>query len=256
MIFVSDIGNTSISIGAYKDDKLIFTTRLFTDRRKSEDEYLISLKDILSLHKIDANNFSGAVISSVVPEVTTPFSNAIKKLIKKEPIQVGSEHHGNFKVEILPVSYIGADLIAASVGALKKYPLPCLIADLGTATKILVIDENGIFRGCTIAPGVKISLDALSEKTSLLPDISLEKPERVIGENTVQCMQSGIVFGTASMLDGMIKRIKNELNAEDVTVVTTGGYSKEISECCESEIIYDENLLLEGLLEIYRSSLR
>lgn len=254
MLLTVDIGNTSITLGAYKNNDLVFTARLMTDREKNGDEYAAVLSDILKLNNAEPDGFEGAIISSVVPEITGNFSLALKKIIGKEPLIVGEKYNGNLKVHILPVSYLGADLIAASVGATEKYPLPCLVADLGTATKILVIDNDGVFRGCTISPGVKISLEALAEKASLLPEISLERPERVIGENTVECMQSGIVYGTAAMLDGLVKRIKEELGAENVTVVATGGYSKTIAECCETEIIYDENLLLDGLKVIYNKA--
>ncbi len=254
MLLAVDIGNTSITLGAYKNNELVFTTRMFTDRHKSADEYAIKLLDILNLYGAAPDGFKGAIISSVVPEITAYFSSAIEKVIGKKPLIVGQEHNGNLKVYILPVSYLGADLIAASIGAIGKYPLPCLVADLGTATKILVIDKDGVFRGCTISPGVKISLDALANNTSLLPAISLSKPERAIGENTVECMQSGIVYGTAAMLDGLITRIKAELGEDDVTVIATGGYSKTISECCETKMVYDENLLLDGLRLIYRHS--
>lgn len=251
MLLAVDIGNTSITLGAYKNDELVFTARLLTDKSKSGDGYEKELLGILDSHSVRSEEFGGTIISSVVPEITESFSLAVKNITGKEPMLVGEKHNGNLKVEILPVSYLGADLIAASVGAIEKYPLPCLVCDLGTATKILVIDEDGVFRGCTISPGVKISLEALAERTSLLPEISLERPERVIGENTEMCMQSGIVYGTAAMLDGLIRRIKAELGCERVTSVATGGYSKAIAECCEEDIIYDENLLLDGLKAIY-----
>ncbi len=254
MLLAVDVGNTSITIGAYKNEKLIFTARLYTDRQKNAEEYTADLLGILDSHSVRGEELEGAIISSVVPEITAYFSSAVTKVIGKEPLLVGEKYNGNLKVEILPISHLGADLIAASVGATQKYPLPCLVADLGTATKILVIDKEGLFRGCTISPGVKISLDALAKNASLLPEISLERPERAIGENTVECMQSGIVYGTAAMLDGLVKRIKAELEDEAVTVVATGGYSKTIAECCETEIIYDENLLLDGLKAIYNKA--
>lgn len=254
MILAVDIGNTSINIAAYEGEELVFSSRMYTSRKKSCDEYAVGFTDIFTLYEASAEAFSGSVVSSVVPELTDSIVDALRKTTGTQPVTVGEKHNGNLKVEILPVSQLGADLIAASVGAIKKYPLPCLVADLGTATKIIVIDENACFRGCTISPGVKISLDALAQKTSLLPSISLEKPERAIGENTVECMRSGIVFGTAAMLDGLISRIKAELESDSVTVVATGGYSKGIVPCCETEIIYDENLLLDGLNEIYRQA--
>lgn len=254
MLLTIDIGNTSIVFGAYEKDELIFTARLLTDREKAAEGYTEALNDILSKKGISREDFGGAIISSVVPEVTGRVAEAVKTTLGVEPIFVGEEHHGDFKIEILPVSQLGADLIAASVGAMKKYPLPCLVADLGTATKILVLDKRGVFRGCTISPGAKLSLDALTKNTSLLPEIALSKPERVIGENTVECMQSGIVYGTAAMLDGLVKRIKRELCEEKVTVVITGGYGKAISECCETEMVYDEWLLLDGLKIIFEGS--
>lgn len=251
MILAADIGNTSIAIGAYEGKKLLFRKGLCTDREKSSDEYAEELFDVLSVYGASKDDISGSVISSVVPELTDKFIKALTMVTGTEPVVVGEKHNGRLDVKILPVSCLGADLIAASIGAIRKYPLPCLVVDLGTATKILVIDETGCFRGCTISPGVKISADALAQKASLLPSISLSKPERVIGENTVECMQSGIVLGTAAMLDGLIKRIKKELQKDSVTVVATGGYSEGIVSCCETEMIYDENLLLDGLSEIY-----
>lgn len=251
MLLAVDIGNTSITLGAYKKQELIFTARIRTDRCMNADRYTAEVEGILANHNVEARSFEGAVISSVVPEITDSFSKAVEKITGKEPLLVGEKHNGSLKVEILPVSHLGADLIAASIGAIKKYPLPCFVADLGTATKILVIDKEGYFRGCTISPGVKISLDALADHASLLPEISLSRPEKAIGENTVECMQSGIVYGTAAMLDGLFSRMKKELGEDNVTVVITGGYSKTIADCCETDVIYDETLLLDGLRWIY-----
>lgn len=251
MLLAIDMGNTNITLGGYDGEKLIFVSRLYTARTKSSDEYAINLLDIFNLYKVEPSGFTGAILASVVPELTDHIVRAVKCTVGIEPIIVGGRYNGNLKIDILPVSQLGADLIAGSIGAIKKYPLPCLVADLGTATKILAIDKDGTFRGCTISPGVKISLDALAQGTALLPSVSFTAPEKAIGENTTECMQSGIVFGTAAMLDGLVKRIKNELGYENVTVVATGGYSPAIIPSCETEIIYDENLLLDGLREIY-----
>lgn len=254
MILTVDIGNTNITLSAYEKEKLLFSSRMFTLKQKSSDEYAIGLKDIFELYNVSPRRFEGSVISSVVPELTDSFIRALEKVTGTSPVVVGAENYGNLKVEILPVSAIGADLISACVGAISKYPLPCLVADLGTATKILVIDEKGVFRGCTISPGVKISADALAKNASLLPSISLTEPERAIGTNTVECMQSGIVFGTAAMLDGLIERIKAELGKEKLSIVATGGYSKGIIPCCKTKIICDENLICDGLRVIYEKA--
>lgn len=251
MILVFDIGNTNITLGCYDNDELIFVSRMYTERHKSGDEYATQILNLFSLHGVQTNDFTGAVLSSVVPELTEVIKKAIFLTIKKEPVIVGKEHNGKLKVEVLPVEHLGADLIAGCVGAVKKYHMPCLVVDLGTATKILILDNNGYFVGCTISPGVKISLDSLASKASLLPSVTLSKPEKPYGTNTVECIQAGIVYATASMIDGMTKRIINELGFENTTIVATGGYSNGIIPCCESKIIYDENLLLDGLKAIY-----
>ncbi len=251
MLLTIDMGNTNITLGAYKNDELVFLSRLYTAREKSSDEYAINLFDIFNLYNVSPSDFSGCIFASVVPELTEVFSRAVRTVTGIEPMLVGEKYNGELKVDILPVSYLGADLIAGAVAARDKYALPCLVADLGTATKILVIDKDGSFRGCTISPGVKISLDALASSAALLPSVSFTKPEKTVGENTTECMQSGIVFGTAAMIDGLIRRIKAELGYESCCVVATGGYSKGIIPCCETEITYDENLLLDGLRIIY-----
>ena len=252
MLLTIEIGNTNITLGAYRDEKLLFVSRMFTARNKTSDEFAAELLNIFKLYEVGATEFSKVVMSCVVPEIEDSVIRAVKMITGKKPAIVGAENHGSFKIDILPVSAVGADLICAAVAAKAKYPLPCLVADLGTATKIIVVDRDGRFVGCTISPGVKISMDALAAKASLLPSVSFKAPEKAVGANTAECIQSGVVFGTAAMLDGLIRRISNELSLENATVVATGGYSRGIIPCCETEIIYDENLILDGLFEISR----
>ncbi|MBQ8029749.1 MAG: type III pantothenate kinase [Clostridia bacterium] len=254
MLLAVDIGNTNITFGCYKEDELIFVSRMYTEKRKSSDEFAVKLLDMFSLYKVSADDFSGAILSSVVPQLTDIISRAIKLTIGKNPLLVGKEHNGNLKVDILPIEQLGADLICGCVGAVKKHKLPCLVVDMGTATKILAIDENEYFVGCIISPGVKVSLDALASNAALLPSISFTKPKNVVGTNTVECMQSGSVYGAATMIDGLTRRMSDELGFKSPTIVSTGGYSKGIIPCCETEIVYDENLLLDGLREIYLKS--
>lgn len=250
MLLAIDIGNTNITLGAYRDEALLFVSRMFTARHKTSDEFAADLLNIFKLYEVSAGDFSKVVMSCVVPEIEESVIRAVKMITGKMPVIVGAENHGNFEVDVLPVSAIGADLICAAVAAKAKYSLPCLVADLGTATKIIVVDENGKFVGCTISPGVKISMDALAKHASLLPSVSFKAPKKAVGANTAECIQSGVVFGTAAMLDGLIARISSELLLKNATVVATGGYSKGIISCCEIEIIYDENLILDGLREI------
>ena len=252
MLLTIDIGNTNITLGAYRDEKLLFVSRMFTARNKTSDEFAAELLNIFKLYEVGATEFSKVVMSCVVPEIEDSVIRAVKMITGKKPAIVGAENHGSFKIDILPVSAVGADLICAAVAAKAKYPLPCLVADLGTATKIIVVDRDGRFVGCTISPGVKISMDALAAQASLLPSVSFKAPKKAVGANTAECIQSGVVFGTAAMLDGLIRRISNELSLKNATVVATGGYSRGIIPCCETEIIYDENLILDGLFEISR----
>ena len=167
MILAIDIGNTNITLGGYKGEELVFVSRMYTARNKTSDEFATGLLDIIRLNNILPEDFDAAVLSSVVPQLTEVFSRAVFRIIRKHPVIVGEEHYGGLKVEVLPVSQLGADLIAGCVGALSKYPTPCLVADLGTATKLLVLDKRGYFSGCIIAPGVKVSLDALASSAAL-----------------------------------------------------------------------------------------
>ncbi len=254
MLLTIDIGNTNITLGAYENEKLVFVSRMYTARHKTSDEFAVDFLNLFKLYKVNATDFSGVVMSCVVPEIEESVIRALKTITGKVPVSVGERYHGNFEIDVLPVGAVGADLICAAVGAKKKYPLPCIIVDLGTATKVIVVDKAGKFVGCTISPGVKISMDALAKTASLLPSVSFTVPEKAVGTNTTECIQSGIVYGTAAMLDGLIKRMKNELSIDEVSVIATGGYSKGIIPCCETKMIYDENLLLDGLVEIYNES--
>lgn len=254
MLLTVDIGNTNITMGIFDGDNLCFTSRLATDRKRTEDQYAVELLNIFKLHKTKISEFKGAIISSVVPEVTEALRRAVVFVTGKNPYVLQSDIGSGLKIINNAIGQVGADIAAVSVAAVKKYPLPCFIMDLGTATKIILIDENEMFLGCTISAGVRISLDALSDRTSQLPAISLHAPETSIGTNTVDCMKSGTVFGTAAMLDGLTKRMEKDFGKEVKSTVATGGLSKEIVKNCEREVIYDANLILEGLKYIYEEN--
>ena len=254
MLLTVDIGNTNITLGIYENDSLLFTSRLATDRKRTEDQYAVELLNIFKLHNAEISEFSGAIISSVVPEVTEHFKQAVEFVTGKTPYILQSDVGSGLKIVNDAVGQLGADIAAVSVAAVNKYPLPCFIMDLGTATKIILIDETGMFRGCTISAGVGISLEALAAKTSQLPTVSLKAPDNSIGTNTVDCMKSGTVFGTAAMLDGLTMRMERDFGKKVLTTVATGGLSKEIARNCEREVIYDQNLILEGLKYIYERS--
>lgn len=250
MVLAVDVGNTNIVLGAYNNDELMFVSRVSTQKYKTEDQYAIEFSDILNLYGCKKRDFDGAIISCVVPPLQMTLIKAIDKLLGCKVITVSHENSAGLEIKIDNPAILGADLICGAVAAIKKYGTPCIVIDLGTATKISAIDENGAFLGCSIMPGVGISLDALSSGTAQLPQIGFKTVENVIGTNTVDSMTSGIVYGTASMLDGMITKYKKVLG-ENAHSISTGGFSGVISPHCESEIIYDPNLILDGLYYIY-----
>jgi type III pantothenate kinase len=253
MLLTIDIGNTNITLGAYNSNILAFTARLATDSRMTDDQYAIEIKHVLSLYNIDSSDIEDCIISSVVPSVARSVSNAISKLCEIVPLLLGPGIKTGLNIKIDNPAQLGADLVAGAVGAIDAYKMPCVVIDMGTASTISVLDRNGAFLGGVISAGVRLTLKALTENTALLSSIPIEAPKSVIGTNTTECMQSGLVYGTAAMIDGLLDQIENELG-ERPTIVATGGLSKEIIAHSKHSIIYNENLLLEGLRVIYEKN--
>lgn len=254
MLLAIDIGNTNITLGAYEGGELQCVSRLASDRLRTADQYAVELRAILALEHIEPQAESGAIISSVVPELSGVIGQAVKKVLGTKPLTVGPGLKTGLNIRTDIPGQLGADLVVGAVGAIQKYPLPCLIMDLGTATKISVIDESGTYCGCTISPGVEISLNALVQRGSLLPNISLAPPKTAIGTNSQDCMRAGVVFGTADMLDGLADRIQAELNTPVQTIVATGGLARSIVSHCRHTIICDDTLLLDGLKTLYHKN--
>lgn len=253
MILTIDIGNTNIVLGGFEGEKLEFISRISTDSHKTDCEYAAMLKTILSLYSVDESRISGAAISSVVPPLTHAVINAIKMAYSVNPVVVGPGIKTGINLLADNPSQVGADLICACVAAYNLYTPPVVVIDMGTATKLLIVDENACFSGVSIIPGVEISLKALAGGTAQLPQISLDPPERVLGRNTIDCMRSGIIYGNASMIDGMIDRIQDEVGSIP-TLVATGGLSNAIIPYCKHNITIDDDLLLKGLNIIYNKN--
>lgn len=254
MILALDIGNTNITLGGIDEKKIYFRSRLSTVREKTEDEYAIMLKDIIDIHRIKPDSIEGSIISSSVPRMEETFRRAIKLLTGETPIVVGPGVKTGLNIRIDNPAQLGSDLVVGAVAALDAYEPPLLILDMGTATTISVIDSQRNFLGGFIFPGVFISLDALSSRTSQLPRIAIEAPKKVIGTNTIDSMKSGAIFGNASMVDGMIERAEEELG-EKATVIATGGIANRIVPYCRrGDIILDDDLLIKGLMIIYRKA--
>jgi type III pantothenate kinase len=250
MLICADIGNSNITLGVFDGENLKFTARLATDTRRTSDQYAIEIRDIIHIYQIERNQITEAAVSSVVPTVGAAIEKAIEHLFNIKPITLGPGIKTGLNIKIDNPAQLGADLAAGAVGALAKYPTPCIIIDMGTATTLSVIDKNGAFLGGVIAAGIKLTMEALTSRTAQLPSVGLEAPKKVIGTNTNDCIKSGLIIGQAAMLDGMISRIENELGSP-ATVVATGGLAPEVIKHCTHKIILDDNLLLDGLKIIH-----
>jgi type III pantothenate kinase len=255
MILAVDIGNSNIVIGGVRGESILFKARLRTDTTKTSDEYCIDLKMLLDIYCIQAKEVEGAIIASVVPQVLNSMRTAIKKLTGKESLVVGPGLKTGLKIQIENPNQVGADLVAGSVAALREHKPPLIVVDMGTATTMTVLNEEGALIGGSIGPGVKSSLDALTERTALLPGLQLDQPKQVIGRNTTDCMRSGIMLGAACMLDGMVERMEAELGCA-ATVIATGGIAKFVIPMCRTAVIYDRDLLIKGLALLYRENRR
>lgn len=252
MILAIDIGNTNIVIGCCNEEKIFFMERLTTNHTATELEYAISFKTILELSGIKPSELDGAIISSVVPSVTETVKTAVKKIVDVDVMVIGPGIKTGLSIKTDNPAQLGSDLVVDAVAGIHEYGAPLVIFDMGTATTISVINSDKEYLGTVIMPGMMISLNAMVSGTSQLPKISLDKPKKLIGTNTVDCMKSGILYGTASSIDGMIDRIRDEIG--DATVVATGGLAGSVVPLCRNKVILDDELLLKGLMIIYNKN--
>ena len=257
MILAVDIGNTSICLGAYEDGQgLRFRAKLTADRRKSADEYSVLIAGIFAMNNADASAVTGAMLLSVVPTLTHTLRSALSKF-GIEPLLVGSGIKTGLNIRVDSPGMLGADIVADTVAALRKKEPPLIVIDLGTATTITAINDKNELCGCIIAPGVRASLDAMSEKCAQLSEVSLSKPEKLLGTNTNDSVNSGAVWGTALMLDGFINRIRSEYALGDrLSIIATGGLSELIIPYCENQILLEPDLTLNGLYRLYQINSR
>ena len=255
MILTIDIGNSNIVLGAVEGDEIRFEARLRTDATKTSDEYCIDLKMILEVYGVSKTDIEGSIIASVVPQVLNSMQTAVKKLTGKAALVVGPGLKTGLNIQIENPGQTGADLVVGAVAALREHKAPLIVVDMGTATTMMVLDKNSAFVGGCIMPGVKISLDALTDRTALLPGLQLDQPKKAIGRNTIDCMRSGIMLGAACMIDGMIQRMEEELGYE-TTVIATGGIAKFVVPMCRRSVVYDKDLIVKGLAALYRDNKR
>ena len=253
MVLAVDIGNSNVVIGCFEGDDIRLLERMSTNRNSTALEYAVLIKTVLELNGLEKVSFEGGIISSVVPAVTNMVKAAIEKLTGNPPLVVGPGLKTGLKIMIDNPAQLGSDRVADAVAAVSEYPCPLITIDMGTATTISVIDKNQNFIGGVIMPGLRISAESLSSRTSQLPQISLDPPKKAIGRNTIDCMRSGIVLGCAATIDGIVEKIEQELGYS-CTVVSTGGHANIVIPYCKRQIIVDEKLLLKGLMILYRKN--
>ncbi len=253
MVIVIDIGNTNIVIGGYENEELVFSTRLSTDKMLEPDQYALQIQGIFNLHNIEVNSIEGAIMSSVVPHTTDVLMRAVKTVCGIDAVLLSHNLNTGLKINIDNPEELGLDLIAGVLGAKAKYTFPAIVVDMGTATKITAVNESGEILGCSIMPGVFISINALTKNASALGGIAIKEPRQktAIGKNTIHSMQSGVVYGSAAMVDGMVERFAKEMGTKPF-VVATGGISGIIVPQCKCEVVHDATLILAGLYYMYK----
>lgn len=255
MLLAVDIGNSSIDFGVFNEqDRLLMTSKISADKAKCADEYAIVLQGILSLHRVAKEEITGCMIASVVPSLTVQVSIAVQKLFGIRPLEVGPGIKTGLNIRIDSQAELGADIVANAAGALSLAKPPMILIDVGTATTFTAISAGGALEGVIIAPGVRVSLDALASQTAELPDVSISMPKRVIGKNSRDSMNSGVIQGQALMIDGFSRKIREELKAERIRIFATGGLAEIVLPLCSPEIEYIPDLTLEGLRILYHKN--
>lgn len=252
MILTIDMGNSNIVIGGIDDSQTYFVERVTT----TEEKRIWSTPSTSKAPgdpQCSVSSIEGAILSSVVPPLNNTILSAVEKICGFRPMLVGSGMKTGLNIIMDNPKTVGSDMIVDAVAAIRDYPCPIIIIDMGTATTMSVIDRSGNYIGGVILPGLKVSLDSLSGKTAQLPYISLETPGKVIGKNTIDCMRSGIMYGNAAMLDGLIDRMEEEIG-EKATIIATGGLARLVTPLCHHSIDFEEDLLLKGLLILYEKN--
>lgn len=251
MLLAVDVGNTNVVLGLVEGEEIQLVQRLSTDRNATGYEYALRVRDTLALKGADSKGISGAIISSVVPPATAALREAVRLLTGLEPIVVRPGIRTDLPILTDNPAAVGADRVVDAVAARAHYPLPLIVLDMGTANTVSVLNESGSFLGGVIMPGLRLSMDALTRATSLLPQVSLDTPRSVIGKNTADSLRSGLLLGCASTLDGIFERIESELG-RSCTVVATGGMAGAVIPLCRHKITHDPDLLLRGLAILYK----
>lgn len=257
MVLAVDVGNSTTTVGLFGETgKLAFQSTLETSRSKTRDQCAIDLLNVFRLYGADVGTVDGAILSSVVPPLTAVFTDAITRLTGRAPMVVGPGIRTGLNIRAEIHNQLGSDIVASAVAAMAAYPSPIVVVDLGTATTASLL-SGSVYEGCVIMPGLSLSLEAMSERAAALPPISLETPSSVelLGRTTEEAMRSGVLYGHAAMLDGVVDRMEEAAGGK-VTVVATGGNAPRILRYCRRTIHFDADLVMTGLYLLYRKNIR
>lgn len=250
MLLVIDVGNTNTSLGVFRGPDLVAHWRLTTARSRTVDEYGVHSRNLFELAGLDFKTISAIAIASVVPPLNYTLKRMSEVYFHLTPLFVDHTTDTGLPILYEPPSDVGADRIVDAVAAIKKYGAPCIVVDFGTATTFNAVNEKGEYLGGAITPGIMISTDALFERAARLPRVDIKRPRTVIGSSTVAAMQSGLYYGYAGLVDGVLRQMLNELGGA-ARVVATGGLASLIATGSEFIELVDDTLTLEGLRLIY-----
>ncbi|MDD4290964.1 MAG: type III pantothenate kinase [Clostridia bacterium] len=250
MIIVIDIGNTNIKIGVYDGEILKNSWRMATDVSKTADEYGVTLKNLLADRNVSPESIKGGILSSVIPQLNYTIEHMLSYHFNIRPLTVGAGIKTGLNIKYENPKELGSDRIVNSVACVKKYGAPCIVVDFGTATTYNVINGDGEFAGGCITLGVKSSVEALANSTAKLPRVELMRCSTAIGKTTVKNIQNGLYFSVVGQVNAIIKKIRQEINAPDATVVATGGLSELFLDDCDIDVV-DRGLSLDGLKYLY-----
>lgn len=254
MLLAADLGNTNITLGVFRERELLFSARLSSSRSRTADEYAVLLDALLRMRGVDPRDIHGAVLSSELKPLTPVFSAAVELLCRTRPLIVGPGVRTGLDIRVDIPSQVGSDIAVCSVAALSLQAPPLAVVDLGTATTLTLIDGRGQLTGVMICPGVRSGLEALSFAAAALPDISLERPRALLGKNTVDSMTSGVIYGAAAMIDGLVERLREEVGAEELPVIATGGLADAILPYCRTKTRHEPELVLLGLRLVWEQN--
>lgn len=249
MLLAADIGNTQIKLGVFQDGQLAGRWNIATDSHRLADEYAVLVANLLAMDGIDKSQISGAVYAGSVPTLSPVFGEMFRRHFGVSPLRVGVGVRTGMRIRYEPRE-LGPDRIAIALGALRLHPPPLIVVTLGTATVFEAVSREGEYMGGAIAPGVAVATEALAGRAAMLSSVEMAPPKLAIGTNTVAAMQSGIMFGFAELIEGMVRRFKQEVG-EDAWVIATGGWANMMSQLTRSFDQVDDTVSLYGLKQLH-----